>query len=123
MTELLGLDFDDSDAPDHIITSLYQVGNAVLSIRQNPSGGRQHAPGYDQLSAEQSATTTLSSALEASDGYRSNTPNVGWLIWSSTFVLARHLLQERASWEGVRVLELVWYRFVIWHNMLWAMST
>lgn len=107
MNELVGLDFDDTDAGDDIITSLYHIGDAVLSIRQNPGGGRHAADGYDQLSPEQSAATTLDSATQACDGYRSNTPNVGWLVWSSTFVLARHLLNSRASWEGVRVLELV----------------
>lgn len=105
--ELLGLDLDDdlADAPDGTVTSLYQIGRAVLSIRQHPGAGRQHAAGYEHLPAEESASTTLATALDTG-GYCSNTPNVGWLVWSSTFVLARHILPTR-SWDGIRVLELV----------------
>lgn len=40
----------------------------------------------------------------------SNTPNVGFLVWSCSFVLAEYLFKHpphgRASWTGVRVLEL-----------------
>lgn len=113
--ELLGLDLDDdlTDAPDGTVSSLYQIGHAVLSIRQHPGAGRQHAAGYEHLCPEESASTTLPTAPDTG-GYRSNTPNVGWLVWSSTFVLARHLM--RTSWDGVHVLELVRWLCAISHQ-------
>lgn len=106
--ELLGLDLDDDlhDAPEGTVSSLYKVGHATLTIRQHPSAGRQHADGYQHLAPEESASTTLATA-PITGGYRSNTPNVGWLVWSSTFVLARHILPMRPTWDDVCVLELV----------------
>lgn len=45
---LLGLDLDD-DAGDECITSIYQIGQHIVRIRQCPGEGRVKSDGYDDL--------------------------------------------------------------------------